>query len=84
MQNLAEQLRRLAASDDIKLIRGDAHAAFDRVWKSGVMTRTQAYKWLAARMGLTDSQTHIALFDARQCEQVIKLATEFFDEHPLG
>lgn len=48
--------------------RKAAHKAFDRIWKSGRMSRTGAYIWLAGQMGLPQDQAHIGLFDERQCD----------------
>ncbi len=61
--------------------RRAAHLAFDGLWKrwaqkSGSpakVIRNAAYQWLAARMGMTEQQCHIGLFDQEQCETVIKI-----------
>lgn len=54
-----------------------AHAAFDRLWKGGpgkrFETRSEAYRWLAAAMGLAEVVTHIGMFDAVQCDEVVRL-----------
>jgi len=53
-----------------------AHAAFDPIWKSGVMTRKAAYKMLSARMGIPEAKTHIGMFDVEQCKKVIEISTK--------
>lgn len=55
--------------------RIEAHDAFDRTWKSGARKRTDAYKALAAFMGLAPNNCHIGMFDIEQCEKVIEFAT---------
>jgi hypothetical protein len=50
-----------------------AHDAFDRLWKSGAVPRHRCYARLAALMGLTRDECHIALMTAAQCRQVIAL-----------
>lgn len=47
-----------------------AHAAFDPIWKSGHLSRTQAYEWLAQQMGLPVHRCHIGYFDVDQCRKV--------------
>lgn len=56
--------------------RREAHEAFDRIWKSGRMTRWEAYLWLAQQMGLPQDKTHIGMFDAQQCARVVQICRE--------
>lgn len=53
----------------------EAHAAFDPLWKRGPFRgrRKDAYAWLAGKMALPVKQTHIGMFDERQCQQVIDI-----------
>lgn len=60
-----------ALTPEHKKARDDAHRAFDGLWMSGRMTRTQAYQWLAKVMKVTKRQAHIARFTVQQCGQVI-------------
>lgn len=48
-----------------------AHQSFDQLWKRGIFTRDQAYRWMADKLGLSTSQAHIALFNDYLCDQVI-------------
>lgn len=50
--------------------RKDAHAAFDELWKSGLMSRTKAYKSLGATMKLPRDDCHIKLMDLETALQV--------------
>lgn len=60
--------------------RIEAHEVFDRIWKTKVMTRTQAYSWLCHVMGLESKAGHIALFDVDQCNSLQgKIQEEFPD-----
>jgi hypothetical protein len=54
--------------------RDMAHKAFDPLWKSGQMTRPEAYVWLSQQMGIPWKMTHIGWFDMEHCQRVIKLA----------
>lgn len=63
----------LPANAEVRAARRLAHSHFDQLWKSGEMTRTEAYKWLSSIMGVRYQQAHIALFDADQCRRVIEM-----------
>ena len=54
--------------------RKAAHAAFDRIWKSGVMKRGQAYRALAEEMGLTRADCHMKIMDAPTARRVPAIA----------
>ena len=51
-----------------------AHDAFDPLWRSGRMSRSEAYKWLAEQLGQPASKTHISWMTAEQARQVAALA----------
>lgn len=61
----------LPGNSEVRAARRLAHTYFDQLWKSGEMTRTEAYKWLSQVMGLRYQQAHIARFDAEQCRRVV-------------
>lgn len=50
-----------------------AHKEFDRVWKSGYMTRHAAYEWLAVMLGIPFDYCHIGMFDVKMCLKVINI-----------
>ena len=79
--DLAISLRRMhdeAVDADVVLARGLAHAKFDRIWKSGLMTRAQAYKWLQWSMGMSEQQAHMEQMNAQQCKSVIAQVEKAF------
>lgn len=47
------------ANAKTRALKRTAHEAFDPIWMSGVMTRTQAYKWLRLEIGLSTKNCHI-------------------------
>lgn len=55
-----------------------AHATFNKLWQSGLMSKRQAYRWLQLKLGLPEEDAHIANFSAYRCEQVIQLCDGFF------
>lgn len=57
-----------------------AHDAFDALWRSCAMSRSDAYHWLQEVMGVAKDQAHIQHFTADQCERVVGLANAKLEE----
>lgn len=53
--------------------RKQAKTAFNPLWEKGRMGRTQAYAWLAQRLGIQKHACHIGMFDADMCERVVEI-----------
>ena len=68
------------ANEVLRLKRMETHRIYDAFWKRKGMTRTQAYKWLAEQMKLSDEQAHIGSFEMDQCQTVIDLCKKFDQE----
>jgi hypothetical protein len=49
-----------------------AHEAFDRVWESKTMSRSDAYTWLDLVMGLEAGKAHISMMSKEQCALVVE------------
>lgn len=64
---IKEAIKRLSAA------RCRAHNVFDPIWQSGEMTRSEAYRWLAERMGLSRSKCHMERMDEAQCDRVVDI-----------
>jgi hypothetical protein len=61
------------AGPEARKARNAAHAAFDPIWRSKQMTRSEAYKWLASELGQSASKTHISWMDEPTARRVVKL-----------
>ena len=48
------------------------------------MSRTKAYKWLAAQMQLSEKDTHIGGFEMDQCQQVIDLCEKELNKEAVA
>lgn len=59
------------ANKRLRTAKGEAHAAFDPLWRQGLMTRKGAYAWLSEQMGTPPKRTHIGMFDEAQCQRVV-------------
>jgi len=66
------------ANSELREWRKRAHAAFDPLWRDHVFSsRANAYAWIAEKMKLTKKDTHIAMFDAAKCEELIKQVSDY-------
>ena len=61
------------ANEMLRLKRVETHQIFDTYWRRREMSRTQAYRALAAKLHLPESRTHIGGFEMDQCQKVIDL-----------
>lgn len=59
------------ANAQLRSARRDAHASFDSLWRDGAMSRSRAYAWLAAALGISREQCHIGIFDVDDCFAVV-------------
>lgn len=57
------------ADEPTRVARKVCKPAFEKLWQSGRMSRTDAYAWLAGKLGLTASQCHWGLFDIQTCHR---------------
>lgn len=64
------------ANAELRKAKNAAHRAFDPIWKSKLMNRKQAYKWLAESLGVDGSDCHIGMFDVETCKKVESLSFE--------
>lgn len=58
---------------ELRRAKSSAHAAFDPLWKSKDMTRSEAYEWLAGKLKIHRNDCHIGMFDVRQCRDVVEI-----------
>ena len=61
------------ANETLRLKRMETHKVFDAFWSAKGMSRTQAYKWLSTRLGMSEKHAHIGGFEMDQCQRVIDL-----------
>lgn len=60
-----------------------AHNCFDKLWKSGKMTRSAAYVLLANEMGIAAKDCHIGMFTVNQCKRVMGICIPMTKEMGL-
>lgn len=59
------------ANANLRRAKMATHRAFDPLWKEGDWTRSQAYAWLAEKLGIATEVCHIGMFDLNDCERAI-------------
>lgn len=62
------------ADAQLRSARGYVHEIFDPIWKTGALSRKEAYAQLATRMGIDKRDCHIAMFDVEMCRKAWRAA----------
>jgi len=65
------------ANGQLRMLRMEAHKAFDWAWESGHMSRTKAYEAMQRVMALSKEAAHIGKMDVEQCRRVIEIFGEY-------
>lgn len=60
------------ANGSLRALRREAHQYFDKLHLTGVMSRKEAYEWLAGILQAPLSQTHIGYLGEYYCSRVIE------------
>lgn len=68
------------ANAELRRAKMSAHNAFDGLWKYRGMSRSEAYRWLAEKLGIEQEQCHIGMFDVDQCRRVAAVSREKHNE----
>ncbi|EDX6630579.1 hypothetical protein CVC30_004814, partial [Salmonella enterica subsp. enterica serovar Cerro] len=61
------------ANSSLRAMKSSAHRAFEPLWKTGRMSRKDAYLWLSKQLDIKFSECHIGMFDEDMCEKVVEL-----------
>lgn len=64
------------ANKELRDYRKKAHLLFDSIWRIKDVNRTQAYRWLAEKLDMQFTNTHIGYFDLETCLKVISICSE--------
>jgi hypothetical protein len=60
------------ANAKLRRLRMKAHEKFDKIWQSGRVSRTEAYKLLAKKLGIEVDNCHIGMFNDDACVDVLR------------
>lgn len=58
------------ANAPLRKARLATHAAFDRLWRTGLMSRPQCYRWMQEVLDITPDLAHIAMLNEDQCRKL--------------
>ena len=74
------------APPELRRLRYEAHQQFDQLHKSGLMTRQEAYRWLAYMVQAPMSHAHIGYLGEYYCKVVIQESKKLLDQRlrPTG
>lgn len=59
------------ANGDLRNLRIRAHRKFDQIWQTRIMSRDQAYRWMADYFCLPLREAHIGNFNEYRCKELI-------------
>lgn len=62
------------ADQETRDARKECKPAFEQLWQSGKLTRSQAYNELADALGLERGKAHFGWFDVDQCRKALSWA----------
>ena len=65
------------ANAALRRAKSNAHRVFDPLWKSGEISRRDAYQWLADKLVIPFKKTHIGEFDEAMCARVMEACDPF-------
>lgn len=65
------------ANAQLRRAKCEAHESFDKLWKGSgrVMSRPEAYRWLAEVLDIDQDEAHIGKFDEETCRKVVEVVT---------
>ncbi|MBK4735985.1 zinc-finger-containing protein [Noviherbaspirillum pedocola] len=66
------------ANRETRAARMQAKDAFNPLWQSKRMTRSEAYAWLAKQLSIAKVEScHIGWFDVKTCQRVVKVCRAY-------
>ena len=66
----------MMANRDLRALRNEAHRNFDQLHKQGLMSKEDAYLWLASILAAPLGQAHIGYLGEYYCRQVIEASKQ--------
>ncbi len=69
------------ANGELRALRDKAHKQFDKIHKTGIMTKDDAYRWLANILQAPLSEAHIGHLSEHYCNLVIDESKKVLERH---
>ena len=64
-----------------KQLRAKCHLIFDSIWKEGLMSRKDAYEWLANKMFIDVNHCHFRQFGRQQMLIALELSIKYLNDN---
>ena len=64
------------ADQNLRRKRIQTHRIFDQIWKRGILSKQDAYRWMADKFCLNPKDAHIGNFSDYMCDQLIQEASK--------
>lgn len=61
-----------------------AHRYFDSIWKNGIMSKKNAYRWMQDIFCFNSEQAHIGQYSDYMCEQIIAESKKVLETHKIA
>lgn len=71
------------ANRELRALRNEAHHYFDQLYRSGFMSKQEAYLWLAGLLQVPLSQAHIGYLGDYYCREVIRESKKLLQRGPV-
>lgn len=68
------------ANNELRKLRKTAHKYFDQLYKTGIMSKDDAYCWLASIIDAPLSHAHIGYLSEYYCNQVIQQSKAYLEK----
>jgi hypothetical protein len=72
------------AGKELQMLKKEAHALFDPIWKTRRMYRGQAYIWLANQLGIDVGECHFGYFDKPTLKRAIAILSQYHAEQGVS
>ena len=69
------------ANGRLRAMRTEAHRYFNQLYTRGIMTRSEAYRWLSTVIGLPMAKAHIGDMGEYYCELVIQESQKLLEAY---
>ena len=71
------------ANGDLRHKRILTHRLFDAIWKNGILSRKDAYRWMQDIFSLSSSEAHIGYFSDYRCDYLMKECRKVLKNHNI-
>lgn len=68
------------ANKALRKKRVETHKQFDWLWKSGNMSRSEAYEWMSKVLGTSKNRSHIGKIGIKDCDKICQAVENLMGE----